>query len=73
MLHSARALEKFGFKVDYINVDGEGFVDIDHLNSLIDDKTLLVSIIYGNHEVGTVQDIKKISEIVHKTRCISTH
>jgi len=66
VLDSAKKLEKFGFKVDYVNVDGEGFVDIEHLDSLLDDKTLLVSIIYANHEVGTVQEIKRISEIVHK-------
>jgi len=66
VLHSARTLEKFGFKEEYVNVDSEGFVNIEHLKSLIDDKTLLVSIIYANHEVGTVQDIKAISDIVHK-------
>lgn len=66
VLHSARTLEKFGFKVEYVNVDNEGFVDIEHLKSLIGDDVLLVSIMYANHEVGTVQDIKTISEIIHK-------
>lgn len=66
VLHSAESLKKFGFQIEYINVDSEGFIDIDHLKSLIDDKTLLVSVIYANHEVGTIQDIKEISQIVHK-------
>jgi len=66
VLHSARKLEKFGFRIDYVNVDSQGFIDIDNLKSILDDKTLLVSIIYANHEVGTVQDIKAISEVVHR-------
>ncbi len=66
VLHSANFLKRFGFQIDYINVDEEGFLDIDHLSSLIDDDTLLVSVMHANNEVGTVQDIKKISEIVHK-------
>jgi cysteine desulfurase len=66
VLHTAKALEKFGFKTAHVNVDGEGFVDIKHLRSLLDDKTLVVSIMYANHEVGTIQDIRTISEIVHE-------
>ncbi len=66
VLHSANFLKRFGFQIDYINVDGEGFLDIDHLSSLIDDNTLLVSVMHANNEVGTVQNIKDISEIVHK-------
>ena len=66
VLHAVRALGKCGFKIEYVNVDGEGFVDIEHLRSLLDDTTLLVSIMYANYEVGTVQDIKSISELVHQ-------
>ncbi len=66
VLHSVRFLEKFGFQVEYINVDKEGFIDIDHLNSLIDDKTLLVSVNYANNEVGTIQNIWDIAQISHK-------
>ena len=66
VLQTARALKESGFKIEYVNVDGEGFVDIEHLRSLLDDATLLVSIMYANHEVGTVQDIRSISEFVHQ-------
>ncbi len=65
VMNTAKALDP-GYTIEYINVDKEGFVDFDHLKSLIDDETLLVSVIYGNHEVGTIQDIKSISKIVHK-------
>lgn len=66
VLDSAKKLGKEGYDVEFVDVDGEGFVDPDHLKNLVNDKTLLVSIIHGNHEVGTVQDLKAISEIVHK-------
>lgn len=66
VLNTAKTLAKSGFSIEYLNVDSEGFVDIDHLRSLLDHKTLLVSIMYANHEVGTIQDIKTISNIVHQ-------
>ncbi len=65
VLNTAKKLKKQGFPVEYINVDEEGFIDIDHLESLIDDRTLIVSIMHGNHEVGTLQDLKTISKITH--------
>lgn len=66
VLNTAKKLSKHGNSVFFVNVDGEGFVDLDHLSSLVDDSTLLVSIIHGNHEVGTVQDLKAIADIVHE-------
>ncbi|MBU1078048.1 MAG: cysteine desulfurase [Spirochaetes bacterium] len=63
VLNSAKNLERSGYTVQQVNVDNEGFVDMEHLRSLVDEKTLLVSIIYGNHEIGTIQDIKAISKI----------
>lgn len=59
----AKQLEKEGFEVVYIDVDRDGFIDFEQLESSIDNKTILVSIIHANHEVGTVQDIKRIGEI----------
>jgi len=52
------------FEVVYINVDREGFIDLEELKNAVDNKTLLVSIIHGNNEIGTIQDIKTISKIV---------
>ena len=66
VLDSAKRLGKEGYDIEFVDVDGEGFIDIDHLKNLVNDETLLVSIIHGNHEIGTVQDLHSISEIVHK-------
>jgi cysteine desulfurase len=63
VLHSAQALEKQGFQVTYLDVDGEGFVDIDQLKDSITNETILVSIQHANQEIGTIQDIKAIGRI----------
>jgi len=63
VLYSARTLEKEGFKVDYLDVDKYGFVNMDHLRDMITRKTILVSIQHGNQEIGTIQDIKKIGAL----------
>jgi len=63
VLYSARTLEKEGFKVDYLDVDEYGFINIEQLEQLITDETILVSIQHANQEIGTLQDIKKIGEI----------
>lgn len=64
VLYSARSLDK-DYQIEQVRVDEQGFLDLEHLNELIDDTTLLVSIIYGNHEIGTIQNIKAVSRIVH--------
>ncbi len=66
VVDTVKKMERFGFKVEMVNIDNEGFIDRDHLKSLLDDQTLVVSVIHANHEVGTVQDIKTIAELVHK-------
>lgn len=66
VLGSANFLEKNGFKVTYLDVDKNGFVKLDDLERSIDEKTVLVSIIHGNNEIGTIQDLKKIGEICKK-------
>ncbi len=58
-------LLKTGLKVDFVNVDSYGRVDLDHLEQLLKTKTRLVSIMMANNEIGTVMDIKKISKMVH--------
>jgi len=63
VLHSARALEKQGFDVTYLKVDGDGFVDLDQLKDAMSDKTILVSVQHANQEIGTIQDIEKIGHI----------
>jgi cysteine desulfurase len=66
VLHSARALEKQGFQVTYLDVDKEGFIDLDRLRNAITDGTILVSIQHANQEIGTIQDIAGIGHICHE-------
>jgi cysteine desulfurase len=63
VLYSARTLSKEGYKVDFLDVDGHGFVDMDKLRAMISDETILVSIQHGNQEIGTIQDIEAIGEL----------
>ena len=60
----AESLREAGFEVVKVPVDGEGFVDLDALASSIDSETILVSIHAVNHEIGTIQRIREISEVV---------
>jgi cysteine desulfurase len=70
--NTCQYMEKHGCKVLYVQVDGCGRVDIRNLEKLIKDsqeKSItrpFVSIMFANNEIGTIQDIKKISEVVHK-------
>ena len=59
----AHRLKTDGFEVEEIKVDKQGFLDIEDLKSKIKDSTILVSVIYGNFEIGTIQDIKEIGKI----------
>jgi len=63
VLHSAQALEKQGFQVTYLDVDGDGFVNLDRLRDSITHETTLVSIQHANQEIGTIQDIEAIGNI----------
>jgi cysteine desulfurase len=63
VLHSARALEKQGFRVTYLGVDETGRVDPDHVRDAITPETILVSVQAANQEIGTLQDLKAIGEI----------
>ncbi|HLC88493.1 MAG TPA: cysteine desulfurase family protein [Candidatus Nanoarchaeia archaeon] len=66
ILNSCRWLEGQGFTVTYLNVDKEGFVDPKELENAITDKTVLVSIIHANNEIGTIQDLKTLYDICKK-------
>jgi len=60
----AESLQEAGFRVEEIPVDEEGFIDLDRLSDLVDKDTLLVSVAAVNHEIGTIQDLKAVAEIV---------
>lgn len=66
VLESSRWLKRQGFKVDELEVDKFGFINLNQLKKLITKKTVLVSIIHGNNEIGTIQDIKTIGKICHE-------
>ena len=70
VLNTCRQLEKEGFRVTYLNVDKNGFIDLEELKNSINSKTILVSIMFANYEVGTIEPIKEISRIVHSNNAI---
>jgi cysteine desulfurase len=59
-------LEQKGWGITWLDVDKEGFVDLNQLKSSISKETLLVSIIHGNNEIGTIQNLKEITNICKK-------
>jgi cysteine desulfurase len=63
VLNSCKWLESQGFKVTYLDVDQEGFIKIEDLENALTPKTLMVSAIHGNNEIGTIQDLKSIGKI----------
>lgn len=63
--HTLEEMESLGYEIDYIPVDDEGFINIEIYKSLIRKDTLMVSIIWGNNEIGTIQDVEKLGNIAH--------
>ena len=66
ILTAADWLENNGFKVTRLPVDNTGLVRVSDLEKAIDDQTTIVSVMYVNNEVGTIQPIKELAEIAHK-------
>ncbi|HHE42071.1 MAG TPA: cysteine desulfurase [Dehalococcoidia bacterium] len=66
VLHSARSLERQGFRVTLAPVDGDGFVDLDALEKAITKETVLVSVQHANQEIGTMQDIAAVASLCKK-------
>lgn len=70
VLNTCKTLEKDGFEVTYLNVDKNGFVDLEQLKNSIKKDTILISIMFANNEIGTIQKIKEISKIAHNKNVI---
>jgi len=68
VFETAKMLEKEGVEVVCVPVDEKGFVNLEILKKELDERTVLVSIIHGNNEIGTIQPIEKISEIIKRFR-----
>ena len=66
ILEPCKKLVSNGFQVDYLPVDKSGMIDLSDLKNIISENTRLVSIMFGNNEVGTIQPIVEIGKICHK-------
>jgi len=66
ILHTCKYMEKHGFDVVYLPVDEDGIVSVDNLKEALDDKTALVTIMFANNEVGTIEPIKELCAIAHE-------
>ena len=70
ILNTCKTLEEKGYKVTYLNVDKDGIINIEELNNSITDETVLISIMFANNEIGSIQPIQQIGEIANKKRII---
>ncbi|WP_312649205.1 cysteine desulfurase NifS [Aminipila sp.] len=70
MLHSCDYLEKHGYDVTYLDVEPDGRVNPETLKAAITDKTILISIMFANNEVGTIQPIKELAAIAKENGVI---
>ena len=70
VLESCKTLEKQGFEITYLDVDEEGIINLQELNDAITDNTILISIMFANNEIGTIQPIEKISKIAKEKNII---
>lgn len=66
ILHTAQNLERHGYNVTYVDVDKNGIINLEKLQNAINSETILISIMFANNEIGTIEPIEKISEIAHK-------
>ncbi len=72
VLETCKSLEKQGFTVTYLPVDNQGFISLQDLENAITDKTILISIMFANNEIGTIQPIQQIGNIA-KAHKIAFH
>ena len=70
VLESCKFLEKQGFEVTYLNVDNQGFVDLNELRKSITEKTILISIMFANNEIGTIEPIEDIAQIAKEKNIV---
>ncbi len=68
ILHTAEYLEKRGAKITYLDVDENGIVRLDELEKAITPETILISVMFANNEIGSIQPIKEIGEYCQRTR-----
>jgi cysteine desulfurase len=71
ILEVARVLEREGVRVSYLPVDGRGIVDMKELRTLVTPETVLVSVMYANNEIGTIQPIRDIAKEIRHARKVN--
>ena len=70
VINICKFLQKQGFEVTYVPVDKQGMVDLEKLEEAINDKTILISVMYANGEIGTIQPIRKIGKLAQENKVI---
>ncbi len=70
VLDACKKVEKMGAEVTYLSPNEDGLINLDELEAAITDKTILITIMYGNNEIGVIQDIKAISAIAKKNNVL---
>ena len=70
VLESCETLEKEGYEVTYLNVDKNGFIDLEELKKSIREDTILITIMFANNEIGTIEPIKEIGEIAKENNIV---
>ena len=70
ILNTCKTLEKQGYEITYLNVDNKGFVRLDELENSIRNDTILISIMFANNEIGTIQPIEKIGIIAKQNNIL---
>ena len=66
ILNTCAYLEKNGFEITYLDVDSEGFVSLEDVENAITDKTILISVMFANNEIGTIEPIRNIAMVAHR-------
>jgi len=70
VLETCRSLEKEGFKVSYVPVDKDGIIEIESLRKAVTERTILITIMHANNEIGTIEPIEEIAEIAETKNTI---
>ncbi|MFV0440179.1 MAG: cysteine desulfurase NifS [Lachnospirales bacterium] len=70
VLHPCEYLEKQGYEITYLDVDKDGIVKLEDLEKAIRPDTILISVMFANNEIGTIQPIKEIGEIARKNKIV---
>lgn len=70
ILNTCENLQKHGFEISYVGVKKDGIINLEELKNLIRKDTILISIMFANNEIGTIQPIEEIAQIAHKNNII---